>query len=103
MFEIQAENLPHLFRFVGIDDKLGVDHVVAEQRHAPDPLSLAAGGGDLIAGPLADHLTFELGKGQQYVEHQPSHRTGGVELLRHRNERDAMLFERLHYPGEVEQ
>ncbi len=41
-------------------------------------------GGDLVPDTFAGDLTLELGKGQQHIEGQPSHRGGGVKRLSHR-------------------
>jgi hypothetical protein len=55
-----------------------------------------------VAGdPLTGDLALELGKGQQHVERQPTHRGGGVELLGDGDERGAVPVEDLHHLGEV--
>ena len=76
--------------------------VVAENGMAPGPFALAPGGGDLVAGPLGNELAFELGKLEQYVQDQPTHRRGRVELLRYGDKSDVVLFERGHEAGEVQ-
>jgi hypothetical protein len=48
-------------------------------------------------------IALELGEGQEHVQHQLAHRRGGIELLRDRDEGNAVLLERLHHAGEVEQ
>ena len=52
---------------------------------------------------MMNDLPLELGKGQQHVEGQPTHRGRGVELLRHRDERDAMGIEQFDQLGEIRQ
>ena len=58
---------------------------------------------DLVADALARDLALELGERQQHVQRQPAHRGGGVELLRDRDERDAVGIEDLDDLGEVGQ
>ena len=77
--------------------------VVAERRQAAHPHALPLRGGDLVADPLAGDLALELGEGQQHVERQPAHGGRGVELLGHRDERDAAAVEHLDDLGEVAQ
>ena len=62
-----------------VHDQLTVPDVVAERRPAAHPHALLPGGSELIPYALADHLTLELGEGQQDVERQPAHRCRGVE------------------------
>src|SRR3546814_20454675 len=63
--------------------------------------TLLLGGGDLVTDALARDLALELGEAEQHVEGQPAHRGRGVELLRDRNERDAVDVEHLYDLGEV--
>ena len=86
-----------------IDGYLSILGVVAERRHAADPKSLAFGGRDLVPDALGGDLALELGKRQQHIERQPSHRGGRVELLGDRYERYAVLVEQLDELGEVGQ
>jgi hypothetical protein len=51
---------------------------------------------------LARDLPLELGKRQQHVQGQASHRGSGVESLRHRDEGDATGIEHLNDLGKVE-
>ena len=62
--EVELKDLTDEFGLDRIDNELGIDDVVAQDWHAARPLPLAAGGGDLVPGPLADHLPLELGKGE---------------------------------------
>src|SRR3546814_5375202 len=55
---------------------------------------------DVCSSDLGD-LALELREGQQHVEGEATHRRGGVELLRHRYEGDALAVEDLDDPGEV--
>ena len=56
-----------------IHDQLAVLDVVAERHEAAHPHALLAGGRELVADALADHLALELREGQQDVERQPAH------------------------------
>ena len=76
--------------------------VVSQHGNAARPFSLAALGGDLVADAFADDLALELGERQQNVQRQSAHRVGRIELLRDRDERHAVVVERLHDPREVE-
>jgi hypothetical protein len=80
----------------------GID-VVAQERSPSRPLAFAARGCHLVASALGDQLALELGEGQEYVQNQPAHRCGGVELLSHRHERHVVLLEGFHETGKVEQ
>ena len=62
VFEIQLEYLPHALGFDLVHRELRVLYGVSENRHATRPFTLVAGGGDLVADALADHLAFELGE-----------------------------------------
>ena len=66
-------------------------------------MPLLAGGRELVADALADHLALELGEGEQDVERQPPHRGGGVERLGDADEGDAVAVEHLDQLGEVHQ
>jgi hypothetical protein len=57
----------------------------------------------LSRDPFPGDLALELGKGEQHVEGQPAHGRGGIELLGHRHEGDAICVEQLHQLGEVRQ
>src|SRR5208282_4980600 len=75
--------------------------VVAERYRAPHPEPLLLRRGNLVADPLAGHLALELGEGEQHIEREPSHRGGGVELLRNRHERYPVGVEDLDHFREV--
>jgi hypothetical protein len=47
-----------------VHDQLVVDDVVPKRGKPAGPLALAARGGDLVAGPLGNHLALELGEGR---------------------------------------
>ena len=47
-----------------VDDQLAVLDLVAERDEAAHPHALPAGGRELVADALADHLALELGEGQ---------------------------------------
>ena len=86
-----------------VDEELAVLGPVAERHDAAHPHALLLRGRDLVADALGRDLPLELGEGQQHVQRQPAHRGGGVELLGHRDERDAVLVEDLDDLGEVGQ
>ena len=67
-------------------EQLLVDAGIAKRHWPPDPNALRLGGCDLIADPLTDHLSLELGEGQEHVEGQPSHAGGRIERLGNRDE-----------------
>ena len=77
--------------------------VVAQRGHAADPEALALGGRNLVADPLGRDFPLELGKRQQHVQGQTTHRGGGVELLGDRDKGYAMPVEQLDQFGEVHQ
>ena len=86
-----------------VDDQLPVLDPVAHRHEAAHPHAALAGGGDLVADALADHLALELGEGQQHVQRQPAHAGRGVEGLRDADEGDAVPVEHLDQPGEIHQ
>ena len=90
-----------LDRFRLVNDQLRLFHGVTQDRHPAGPFAFAASGGDLVPCPFRDHLSFELGEGQEYVQNQPSHRRGRVECLRHAHEGHIVLLKRAHDLGEV--
>src|SRR3984893_5095377 len=74
------DGVDHL-RFLAHDFELLVEAAIAERHGSADPETLALGRGDLVAHPLADHLAFKLGKGEQHVEREPAHAGRGIERL----------------------
>src|ERR1700730_8385963 len=99
--QIACENGPYYLRLLGHHDELLVYAAIAERDGAADPETLALGGRDLVAHPLADHLALELGKGEQHIERDPPHAARGFERLGDRHERDPLLIEQLDQLGEV--
>ncbi len=87
----------------GIHNQLRVARVVSQDRSTTAVETSHAAGFDLVPGSLRHKLSFELGEGQQHVEHEPAHRSRCVDLLRDRNERDVMLGEQFHQTAEVQQ
>jgi hypothetical protein len=75
------------------DDQPTVLDFMAERRPAARPHALLAGGGELVADALANHLAFELSEGEQDVEGQPAHRSRGVELSGDAAEGDVVPLE----------
>lgn len=103
--EIELEDGPDPGRLLLVDQEPpppGV-HVEAQDRPAPGPFPLAPRGGDLVPGPLGDDLPLELGEGEENVQGQAPHGTGGVELLGDGDEGDMVGVENLHDLGEIEQ
>jgi hypothetical protein len=54
-----------------------------------------------LGGGAGAKLPLELGKGQQHVERQASHRARRIELLRHRDERQSLGVEEFDQPGKI--
>ena len=52
----------------------------------PHPHSFAFRGSYLVSDSFARNLPLKLCEGQQHVQGQSSHRTGGIELLGNRDE-----------------
>ncbi len=103
--QVELEDAADMIGLVRVDDqprpaRIAPD-VVPEHRRAAGPLASAAGRGNLVARALADDLALELGERQQDIQRQPAHRVRRVEVLRDRDERDIVLLERLHHPGEI--
>src|ERR1700724_3591231 len=101
LFQIGAKDLLHPFGFFGLDRQLPVPKLVAEGNDSPHPHALALRGSNLVTDALARHFPLELREGKQNVESQPSHGSGGVELLSDGDEADALLVEMLYDLGEV--
>ena len=105
--EVQAKNTPHLRRLVRVDHQLrawpGSVDVVAQHRNTARPFPSPSLSRNLVANPLADDLSLELCERKQNIQRQPTHRVRRIELLRHRNERHAMVVERFHDLREVQQ
>jgi hypothetical protein len=97
------EHAPHRGGAGLVHHQLAVPHHVAERHRPAHPHAAGAGGGDLVAHPLADHLALELREAEQDVQRQPPHAGGGVERLRHRDKRDVVGVEHLDQLGEVHQ
>ena len=55
----------------------------------------------IVFGAFAGDFSFELGEGQQDVQHQAAHRGRRVELLGDRHERHTKAFEHFDHLGEV--
>ena len=70
--KIRSKDLADGGGLVLIDNQFSVFRPVAERRHTPHPHAFLLGCRDLVTDTFAGDLTLELGKGQQYVEGQPS-------------------------------
>src|SRR5690606_14375332 len=75
--------------------------IIAKWRAAAHPHALLFGRGNLVTDPLSGNLAFELGKGEQHIERQPSHAGGGIEGLRDAHKTDVMLLEQLDHTGKI--
>src|ERR1700731_3488989 len=69
--EIKAEDGADRLCLLGHDFKFLVEAAIAERNGSADPEALAFRGRDFVTHPLADHLTLELGKGEQHIEGEP--------------------------------
>src|ERR1700733_9143221 len=76
-----------------VDGDPSILGIVTEWGHATDPQPLTFRRRNLIPDALGGDLTLELGKRQQYVQGQPTHRCGGIKLLSDRDERHILLVE----------
>src|SRR5262249_20716738 len=99
--EIALEDQPHRLGLGLVHNELSIPHVIAERNGATHPHALAAGGGKLVADALARDLALELGKRQQDIEGEATHRGRGIELLGDRHERHAMGLKQLNQLGKV--
>jgi len=61
------------------------------------------GGCQFVSNALPGYFPLELGEGEQYVQGEAPHGSGGVELLGDGNEGNLPIIEDLHDPGEVGQ
>src|SRR5262249_19716858 len=101
--EISAKDQLYAFGFLLDDDRCAVLEVIAKGQGASHPNPLALGGGDLVADALRGDLALELGKGQENVEGQPTHRRRRVELLGDGDKGDVMGIEQFDQFCEVGQ
>ena len=89
-YSITGEITPHdvadCLGLFGHDDELAILDVVAERQWTTHPHTASLRCGDLVANALSGNFALELGKREQHVEREPSHRTGGVERLGHADE-----------------
>jgi hypothetical protein len=83
--------------------KLSIFDVITQRYRAAHPHALALGGSDFVPDSFASHLTFELSEGEQNIQSQSSHRSGGIELLGDRYKRDTAGIESFHDLGKVRQ
>ena len=104
MLQVQGKDGPHALAFV-VDVQSSAEgiEVVAQHGCATGPFAFATRGGHLVARAFGDDLALELGEGQQDVEDEASHGGRGVKLLRDADKGDAVLLERLHHLGKVQQ
>jgi len=101
--DVDLEDVFDRLGFLLVDDEGSILDVVAQRWNAAHPHALALGGGDLVADALPCDLSLKLGKRQKHVEGEATHAAGGVELLRYRDEGDAVGIEDLDDLGEVGQ
>src|SRR5713226_5239201 len=73
-FQVSPEDQSDQLSFFFDDRDLALFHLVAKRQSASDPKALSLGGSNLVADPLGGDLPFKLGKGQEHIEGQPTHR-----------------------------
>src|ERR1700730_13178215 len=99
--EIKAEDGADRLCLLGHDFKFLVEAAIAERNGSADPEALAFRGRDFVTHPLANHLTLELGKGEQHIEGEPAHAGSCVERLGDRHEGHPVLVKQLDQLGEI--
>ena len=67
-FEIAAKDEANGLSLRLVDDKLSLNHPVAERNDAANSDALPLRGGDLVADAFARDLPLELGEGEQHIE-----------------------------------
>ena len=75
------EDMPDHFGFTFVGDKPAIFDVITKRRDTTHPHAFSFGGGDFVANALASDLSLKLSERQQNVQHQSTHRSGGIELL----------------------
>jgi hypothetical protein len=105
--QVETEDLADADCFFGVHNQLRAAvrpvNIVAQDGRAARPLALPSLGGDFVADTLADDLSLELCEREEDIEYQPPHRGRRVELLGDGHERDVLLVENLHNPGEIQE
>jgi len=66
-------------------------------------VAVATSSRHLVASSLGNDLAFELGEGQQDIEHQPVHRVCRIELLSNAYKCDVLTFKDLEHLCKVHQ
>jgi hypothetical protein len=84
--QVSAKDGPDFLGLLFDDRELLAHAPVAEGHRPSDPNPFAFRGGNLVPHSLADHLSLELGEGQEHVQREPSRTARRVEGLRDRNE-----------------
>ena len=91
----------NLFRLLFIDHQLAVFNVIAESCPSAHPHTLLLGESELVPNPPTGHLPFKLGKGEQDIEGQAPHASGGIELLGYCDKGGVVLIEEFDQFGKV--
>ena len=100
---VPTEDVLNQTRLSFVDQQLAINYVVTQRGRTAHPHTLGFAGCDLVSDAFSRDLTFKLSKGQQNVERQPPHRSGRVELLGDRDERDVVPIEHLNQLRKVRQ
>jgi hypothetical protein len=62
---------------------MAILQVIAERHTATHPHAFTLRGSYLVTDALAGHFPFKLREGEEHVQGQAAHGSGGIELLRH--------------------
>ena len=98
-----TEDRPDLFGLPLIHHKPAIHDVVPQRADAVHPQALLLAGGELVADALGGQLALELREREEDVQHHPSHRVRGIDLLCDGHEGRAVFLEDLDQLSEVEQ
>src|SRR5262245_43096665 len=103
------QQLDYYYNFTGRQPRPSAKVLILDgkTRHSRDPMAWSPappfGSCDLVADALGGDLPLELGKGQQHIEGQTTHRGRRIELLGDRDKGDAVSIEQFDQLGKIGQ